>query len=456
MRIKYNDRDVTNCNADLQKTIQKCYDFTEHTLFLNLYMRRRYILKDFPHVIDLELLAIDYLMTCIDRTKCCGINTDVQMCNTVITKCINSCNLLDHVMMFAEKILLEDADKNPYIIKYFDVIQNEFMKDLGLINFKRHGFKDVNFYDFIDIKARPRLEEHPHDFGTMIQKFPTQAFAINHLFKMGNIASQIHKYPANTADLATLFSFYVQCKKDICYAIDIHELRSTYDGVVRQGKLSGDFDTFLETYVSGHTYAPVLVSNGKQYLFDGNTLFIFLIYISCLNDRIEGTQRISGKQAFMDHIKKTDAVFESQIRVDFRAKGWDVFPNEGERMTRRLDGEEYEYDCVAINHHSKLIVLAEAKYENMPPSAISEKNLVSHIVLDKKGLLHHAKRHHARSGFFRRYRDKMGLGLVQPFDYNLVSVIVTKYTPMINKHLTVHLMSYDRFKSFDFNTCVYK
>ena len=259
----------------------------------------------------------------------------------------------------------------------------------------------------------------------------------------------MHEYPAKRSDLVALHSLLRMCKEPRHYAFTERELRLAYEEAMRKSGMTGDCDSFLKSYASGQPCAPVLVFDGQRYWFDRATLQAFISYIEPLNDRADGSQRTSGRQAFCDQAKQLGDVFERWVRDKFRKEGWDVLPEEGKEL--KLGPRGYEYDCVAIDRDSKTIVVGEAKFENIAPSAIPANNTVDRLALDKKnGLLHHAKTHAEKSALFRRHLYAGKLDLAQPLEYRVVPVIVTKHSPLIKKHLAVHLMSYPEFKAFDF------
>ena len=269
------------------------------------------------------------------------------------------------------------------------------------------------------------------------------------MFNLSFLSHKIHKYPAKSPDVLALHSLLKLCHKSGPRAYDERSLRLVYERTAREYGVAGDFAGFVETYASGRRYAPVLVFDGQRYQFDGPTLSLFFPYIAALNDHKGGRQRVSGRQVFCDQANRLGAAFEREVRQKFRREGWKVFPSEGRKQ--RLGPKKHEHDCVAIDHHSKIIVLAEAKYENVSAYAMHTNRLVGHIVLGKNGLLSHAKKHHEKSKCFRRY-CYASFGMDDPWRYRIVPVIVTKHTPVIKKHLTVHLIPYRQFETLDFKT----
>lgn len=443
-----NDRDRSECSADFCQAIEECYDFTHKVVFQTLYQRRAVALQNFPSTADMRtVLTMDYLMVYIDKSRGWGACTDTRACNEAIDLCVSAPGNPDFTHGIKHTNTLTDGTKT-YHLKYDRVINCEILKEIGLINPEKYGPEDVNKFS-LDEEAGAEAK-YARDFDGFLQRFYTQIMLLNRAFNMHRFSRTIHQYPAKVLDLATLLSLWQHCKRTGHYAFDAAEIQRRYEWTARKNGLPTDFERFLETYASGRTLAPVLVFDGERYWFDWHTLFVFLSYIASLNNSVEGCQSVSGHQVLSEQSRKLGSVFESRVRKHFRNLGWEVLPAEGELMKLRTGSQEREYDCIAVDHASKLVVLAEAKFENMPPSAMSAVNLINHTVLDKSsGLLHYAQRHHERSRFFRLH-PKTELGMEWPWTYRVASVIVTKHTPIFNRYLTVQIIPYHQLGQFDF------
>ena len=89
------------------------------------------------------------------------------------------------------------------------------------------------------------------------------------------------------------------------------------------------------------------------------------------------------------------------------------------------------------------------------PSSTTGAALVDHLVLGRQsGLLGQANDHHERRQFFARHFFRMtdfGLRLEGCFlDYTIHTLMVTKHKPLISRHKSVRIVSYDKFKSIGF------
>ena len=145
--------------------------------------------------------------------------------------------------------------------------------------------------------------------------------------------------------------------------------------------------------------------------------------------------------------------FESAIRGKMRNDGFTVLPqNDSEKFELHAGGLHYEFDCLAIDCSKRIIVLIEAKYEDTAPSSASGQTMLGQIVLDKKrGLLQYAEKQHKRRRFLVKNFNQLPINMTKnSWEYRIHSIIVTKFTPMIKRHLTTVLMSFDEFKRMDF------
>ena len=217
--------------------------------------------------------------------------------------------------------------------------------------------------------------------------------------------------------------------------------------------MSGDFSEFLQIYSSGIEFAPVLIFDGECYHFDYSTLFCFLLYIFYLNKNKDGTQTKSGHATYTQTLQGRACNFEATIREKMQSDGFTVLPQNGsKRCIMRAEGKESEFDCIAIDCSKKIIVLIEAKYEDISPSSASGETMLQQIVLDEEnGLLHHAEKQNDRRMFLTKNFKKLAKNTTGDFlEYKKHSIIVTKFTPMIKRHKTTILMSFDEFRCTDF------
>src|SRR3989442_1492423 len=249
-----------------------------------------------------------------------------------------------------------------------------------------------------------------------------------------------------------LFSLWPTCETGKVCAVDRVYLNAIYEGSMKANNLVGNFDEFLEGYSSGKEYAPILIFDGSQYHYDYFTLFIFMFYVFSLNKTIEGVQTLSGFKTLNEQRKISSKTFEKVIRDKFKKEGYTVFPkNDDESFVITFEGQEHEFDCIAIDYSKKIVVLVDAKYEDIAPSSTSGERVVEQTVLDgHDGSLLHAKVQHERRRFFIKNFDNMPCDLKQFWDYKIISVVVCKHTPMIKKHLTTSLMSHNEFQNYDF------
>lgn len=436
-----------NYLPNFNDAMEKCYGFDRGLAFRRMYSRRATTLHRFPIMKALELSAMNYILIDASKHTDWGSDTNSSACDMAIDACVEKYSKLEFFGTVDKKSNLTDGVR-PYVMKYIYVIE-ESLRELGLADPTKYMPRDAGLYHGIEDQARAENLDW-HDYGSVLQ-YPSATLCIKRAFSLFSLTLDMHKYPAKRSDLVALHSLLWMCKKPRQYAFTEHELRLAYKEAMRKNGMTGDYDSFLKSYASGQTCAPVLVFDGQRYWFDRATLKAFISYIEPLNDCADDSQRMSGHQAFSEQTRQLGGVFERWVRDKFRKEGWDVLPEEGKKL--KIGPKKYEYDCVAIDHGSKTIVVVEAKFENVPPSAIHANNTVDRLVLDKKnGLLHHAKKHDEKSALFRHHLYAGKLGLAQPLEYKVVSVVVTKDAPLIKKYRTVHLMSYPEFKAFDFKT----
>ncbi len=445
---------IQKLKNDYDEAVKKYFTFSKQFFLKRLYeIRTRTILNYFENKgMNLNhILAIDYLLTSISNNESWGTSEDIKLCDDVIQGVITRYDEQKFLEEIQLEIFLLDEKEQPYAMKYYDVIMNELRKELGMVDKTRYGPEDVNTFYFVDKEAKVGKPTGPFDFTTIFKNNFRIVISANHLFKFGHFIYKIHEYPAKTADLAILFSLLSSCEPGKTCSITRDGLKIIYDGVMKANRLQGNFDEFLEIYTTGNKFAPVLIFDSSHYYYDYFTMLIFMFYIFSINKTVEGPQTESGFQSLNNQRKESARAFEKVIREKFRQDGYVVYPDEGDTLEPQFDGEKHEFDCVAIDDSNKIIVLADGKYGDFSPSSISGETMVKQIVLDDHdGSLLHAQDQHKRRRFFIKNFDNMPCNVKQFWNYKIISIVITKYTPMIKKHLTTRLMSYSEFLKTDF------
>ncbi len=400
------------------------------------------------------ILGINFLLTKLYYNNVWGSETNEQIFQNTLNEFLNDFDEQYFVEFIESKLYLIDQHEDPYVMKYSDVINN-IHKVLGLVDETKFGPNDVNSYYFIDRQSGIGTIKDPFDIETIFRNHFYLAITMNHIFKFRYFVSQIHNYPVKSSDLAILFSVWTRCLPGQTCTLDLNGLKHIHNGALKENHMEGNFDDFLEVYTSGKNYAPVLIFDGERFHFDYPSLLLILFYLFSINKIIDGSQTLSGFNTLMEQRQKAAHNFEVEIRNKLKTDGFTVFPNsDNEKFEPSIDNEQREFDCLAIDYNDKIIVSIDAKYEDIAPSSKVGKTILDQCVLDKNnGILKHAKEHHTRRQFLVKNLKKFPVHIQDDsWNYKIYSIIVTKHTPMISRHLTSRIISYDDFKILDFHT----
>ena len=440
-------------------TVQEFYKFDRSFLFRTLFEARAHECEKLFHRQDASvniISSVDYLLTRLNTDASWGDSKDFPSCLRTMQEYYKNFDMLQIVESHSLRYHIICANENTYTMKYHHVMKN-FHKTLGILSGEnRHERSDCYSFNFIDRNPERKPIGHPLDFEAICKSNPTITSQLNHVFKMGHKVSKIHRYPARPEDFAALLSAWTGCFPNPAAAVDEDLLREIYNGASQLNKMPADFDQFLEDYASGHKYAPILIFDGKKYHFAYYSLLLYLLYLFSCNKTLSGTQKETGQTTYNDLKKAAAHRFEEEIRQKLCNDGFDVHPAPGRPPLRMsFDNARVEFDCIAVDRAKKIVVLVEAKYEDISPSSKAGTTMVDQIVLDKRrGLLAHAKRHHRRSRLFRRHFASLknfGLALEGSFcDYAVHTVIVTKHEPLISQYMGVDIVSHKKFESADF------
>ena len=400
--------------------------------------------------------SVDYLLTQLARNTLWGDSKDVTSYLRALRQYYNDFDTLLVAERRCSKYCIFAAGDDLYIMKYHHSLV-KFHKTLGIVSAKNiHDVDSAHPFDLIGRKSVGMTSEDAFDFEATYSSIPAGITQLSHTFKMGHAVSEIHQYPASFEDFVALYSTWTRCISGTRNSITGAALRSIYGEAMQKNNLHGNFEQFLTDYTSGSKYAPILVFDGEKYHFEYHDLLLYLVHLLSNNKTRSGRQTVTGQTIFGRLKRATACDFEGQIRQKLRGDGFEVHPAPDQPPLRMsFDGKKAEFDCIAVDPAKKIVVIIEAKYEDIAPSSKAGTTIVDQLVLDRRrGLLAHAKRHHQRRLLFKRHfagLKNFDLDLPGSFhDYAVHTVIVTKHEPLISRHITVDIVSYEKFASIDF------
>lgn len=402
--------------------------------------------------------SLDHLMMQLHGNTAWGVSRDYRACRVAFDEYYTNFENMEFFEDILAKNYIPTTSGNPLVIKYQPALK-EFFRAHGMFSAgdERNTADPLPFYH-IDRKSMGDPAKSVFDLDAICDNSLPLASMLNYAFKMRHSASKMHRYPARPEDLAALRSLWETCRPGSPSTVTAEELREVYEGAVEKNEMSGDFDLFLEDYTSGKAYAPVVVFDGEKYRYDYPSLLLYQVYLHSNNPSRSGTQAEAGRTIHVKNRQCAARHFEAEIRQKLRGDGFDVYPQlDNEQFKPSFDGKRREFDCVAVDRERKIIVLVEAKYEDVAPSSMAAGTMVDQVALDKKtGLIAHAKKHHLRREFFRRHFDDLkqrDLDLQGSFsDYAVRALVVTKHEPLISRYTDIDIISYKEFMSTDFGS----
>lgn len=400
-----------------------------------------------------HLLGTNYLMVALSKNKSWGTSCDKALLEFFFNEFVNEFSNLIFVEDIDSRNYLISKNEHVFILKFLFEIKQLFIA-LGIADESQIDENKVDSFYSIDKDVSIEKISDPYDFEKLYKKYFFLVKILQQVFQLRYFISKIHKYSGKTTDFATLLSLWKHYSKPKSIEkIDEEKLKAIYEGVKSKNSSSGIFEEFKKEYSSGEKLAPILIFDDKSYMFDYFSLLLLLLYLFSLNKKIEGTQTLSGFQTLDDQRQKASANFEKAIRDFFRHDGYVVYPQkDDEKFIRTFNGQTHEFDCIAVNESKKNIIIIDAKYEDISPSSKAAINLINQEILDDDtGIIQYAIVHENRVRFVIDNFDKMSFDSKNPSDYTLISMIVTKHTPIIKKYKNVHILSYEQFKKYGFS-----
>lgn len=430
--------------------ISKISTFDKAFTYRYLYGQRKNLCQGLfeRNRLSLNILGIDYLFTLLFNVTSWETNKNEKELGDLVTEFLNFFDEFTMVAGIRSRDYLLADERRIFIPKYSAIIQ-EIRKSMGMINEQKDNPSDVHSYYFIDSQVsiqKEFSENSENQIERLYEKHFYLPIMFQQIFKLNYLAAEIHKYPALTLDFATIFALMnllFQGRKSVTG----NELKQLYIQLARQNKSKDNLKQFLDDYVSGKVYAPILVSDGTLIHFDFATLFIYGFYLLSLNTRKEGRQTQTGQEVILDKKNEAALVFERVLRQHCRSKGMDVYPVEGnEPLIIKKKGGQKEYDCIAIDNSNQVTYLISAKYQDPSTSSLNAKRLLRQELLDKKdGILAYAIEEEEHHHFFREDFAELPSQFQHTRDYKIRSMVVTKHEPLINMYKNTDLMSYTGF-----------
>ena len=327
------------------------------------------------------IVSLDHLLIQLQGNADWGGSCDYRACQSAFDDYYKNFDILQFVEDICSKYYVTSTRSQPLVIKYHHALR-EFLKMLGIVSYdvdSQNRAGPLPFYH-IDKKSMGDPAKSVFDFGTIYKNSLALANALNHAFKMRYSTSKMYTYPDRSADFAALLSLWTTCPPGSAGTVTADRLREIYDGTVEKNKMDGNFDQFLEDCTSGRAYAPILIFDGERYRFDYATLLLHLIYLFSNNRLRSGTQTEAGRTTYDKMRQAAARSFEDEIRQKLLDDGFDVRPRPGEKPFKpSFDNVRKEFDCVAVDRERKIIVIVEAKYEDMAPSSMAPGTMVGSL-----------------------------------------------------------------------------
>ncbi len=415
-----------------------------------LQQQRSVIIKGSPinendskkRIIFEQLLLIDEMLILTNSLNIVGRNRNKSSFLRVLN---------EYKEFFSEETQIEDIenqrslislDKKIYMLKYWKIIL-QIYQNYGIAN-EIANASQMFKYQEIDDEAKEDVEFR---FGMDIAKIFEQDFdkinALKYILEMYYRTSKQHKYDPTGLDIAILLGLFFSAKDSIEYW-SRESLQRHYN---RTANGKGNFKQFMEEYVLSKEKAPIIVFDSKTYIFDKETLPLYISYLIGRNRRKVEGQTEGGEERIMKKKQEASVIFEKRIRKQLRDCGYIV---SNTPLIISEQKEKYEYDVIGIKEDSKEIVLIEVKYKDPSPSSLTGKNIVQQELLDEDGgILIEAIRQQNRLDFFRKYfhrfKSELSFKLLCE-DYSISAWIVTKYLPLISKFKEISISSvFDEF-----------
>ena len=210
------------------------------------------------------------------------------------------------------------------------------------------------------------------------------------------------------------------------------------DHYAKYGDGTRDAHDFVRDYADGIRLVPIFVRVPQGLLIDRPTALYFMLLIAGRPERRLGSRGARARSRLNRFKGLVAPRFEQWIRTEMRDRGF-----RGPMEPIRPLKKGYEYDIAMISEDRRMIVLADAKYRDILPSAMTAENLVRQEILGSDGLRKHARQQQKRLDFFNREPDLFREYLKPQREwsaYGVTACLLMKHEPVISRYREVRVM----------------
>lgn len=386
-------------------------------------------------------LAIDDLLIYVSSNLPSGNERNLQTLQSIFS---------DYRELFDIKCFIEDVenerhlistDNKCYTLKYWLAIL-DFYKTHGIVVGWDKPISEAFRYSHIEKKVKENVKlRFGEDWGKYFQQMFDFIINLGYMFEYQYFTANQHRYNPTGIDIATILGLWLSARQRV-EAWPRQDIERHFE---RTSGGRESFERFHEKYMSGISLAPVVVCNGKDYLFDRYTTLLYAMYLIGINERMSQGQIKPGVRLIAAKREEASGIFEARVRERLKMAGFAV-PNGSLRVKEQ--NEEQEYDAIGVNEAKSQVIIAEAKYRDFAPSSISGKTLIKQELLDEDRLLDWASEARNKLEFFRKHGARFKRELFLGKDANSYDTgiwVVTKHKPLISKYRSVQIVDFPEF-----------
>lgn len=386
-------------------------------------------------------LALDDLLIHISTSSPIGRERDLRIFASILS---------DYLEHFKNKCFIEDlenerymmsTDRKVYVLKYWLPLL-EFYRGYGIVSGSDERISEAFRYSEVDRQVKEKVElRFGEDWGKYFQQMFGFIIGLGYMFERQYITARQHRYDPTGIDIAVMLGLWASAREEV-EEWSWEGLRRHFDRTSQGHEI---FEDFYEKYVSGRSLSPVIVFDGRNYLFDKYTTLLYSLYLIGRNQRMSLGQDRAGAKDIAAKREEASHIFENRAREQLRKAG---FVARDQPLKVREQNEEHEYDIIGVSEAKSQLVMAEAKYRDFAPSSISGKTLLKQELLDEDRLLDWASDAQRKLEFFRkngaRFEHELSLRK-STASYEVSMWVVTKYKPLISKYQSVRVADFWEF-----------
>jgi hypothetical protein len=434
--------ELETAHAELVNNIRQC---APAQLVLYIYVKRKALISFalrsgvIPSMLD--FLALGELLITLNANPPRGNINNQQFFESILQQMKKRTEYLNFIDDMENKRLFvwpsgHDGAKI-FMMKYLGVIRNMQGGDgIASSSFPQEASTLFEFKDIQESVSRVLPPTPGIDYVDFLDSLWPYALTLKHSFSINPRTVKQYDYKPGAVDIIAMMGLYFSLTDNDTVIIPISQLQQYFNKYAEGTK---PFSKFLNRFIGSASRVPIMARSNDCVITDRLTLLYFIIYLHgeyrASDDGGETNERIARKK------QESSEALEQNLRRKISQHGY-----RGPKETIR---EQFDYDVMRLSESRKRIVLADLTFRDFSPLSGSGHPFLQQGLIDQsQALLAEAGLQMEKLEYFKHEPEKFRKYLNPQAgwrEYEVRAYLLTKHTPLIDRHGDVRIMSVSDF-----------